>query len=291
MIVDQEKHMKIKNLLAFSVVAFMLAFTVAPAMAMEHQTDHQGSPGDDDMVYNLNEAVVVNDIITKANTGMNFADGSYGGDGGDAGDIRLNSHDIYPNGGALVLDAQVEGFDCDYVDGDTDNEVEESSTGHGGAGGNAGTGGTVITGNATAISTVSNDINNNDTEVDRCACDEDEALDEDSIKELAENAPFYFWADDDVRIKNRNRVELVNTLYTKANSGMNDTMGSYGGYGGEGGEIALLEGDENDVDESHTGSGGLGGNSGEGGLIQSGEAYSDSAVMNTLNRNLTRIRR
>lgn len=285
--------MKAKRLFTFSVVAFMLLFTVAPAFAFDnHNNNKHFDSGDDDVVENYNEAEVINDVTTIANTGGNFADGSYAGSGGDGGDIRLGDRDRDNHGGPFPGPVAVQSFDNHYDGDDSENKVEESTTGDGGAGGNAGTGGTVITGNANAYSNLTNDINSNDTEVDRCACDEDgEPLSEDSIEDLAEDAPEYFLHNDDVTVRSRNRAMLANSLYTKANTGKNDALGSYAGEGGSGGDIALGDGDENEVDESNTGMGGIGGDSGEGGLVQSGEAYSETTVVNTVNRNLTRIRR
>jgi hypothetical protein len=96
----------------------------------------------DDMVANSNEAVIFNDISVKANTGYNYAGGSYGGDGG--------------NGGAII--------------NEDEGDVEDSSTGNGGSGAGASTGGTIMTGNASANANVLNRANTNRTLIDRCAC-------------------------------------------------------------------------------------------------------------------------
>jgi len=96
----------------------------------------------DDRVMNCNQARVINEIEVKADTGENYADGSYGGHGGDGGKI----------------DNQGEG------------DVEGSTTGNGGNGAAASTGGTVMTGDATATASISNMVNMNRTIIDRCAC-------------------------------------------------------------------------------------------------------------------------
>lgn len=92
----------------------------------------------DDKVTNRNSATVINVIEVNANTGGNFADGSYGGTGGDGGDIESGK-----------------------------GEIVDSSTRNGGDGGNSSVGGTVITGNAQAEVGVFNLVNTNRTIIDR----------------------------------------------------------------------------------------------------------------------------
>lgn len=252
------------------------------AVSMEYEEECPEEPGDcnscdhgDDYVFNSNDASVRNSVRIKANTGGNFADGSYGGSGGSGGDIEI---------------------------GAGEGEVEESTTGNGGNGGNASTGGTVITGNATATGSLTNMINENDTEIDRCACQEDccdEVIDGDCR----------FIHGDDTMVMNRNRARMQNDMDVKANTGNNEALGSYAGEGGNGGDIEIggdnhfggpfvlnnvvngHDGSEGSVDESTTGTGGIGGEGAEGGLVQTGESRSWAEVVNMVNRNITRIRR
>jgi len=193
----------------------------------------------DDTVENDNEATVYNEVVALANTGGNGAGGSEGGNGGRGGDIRNNGDD-----------------------------VDDSSTGNGGNGGSGDVGGTIYTGNANANAGVINDVNSNDTEINRCACNGTE--------------------DGDVVVMNRNRAMVGNGVYAGANTGENGADGSSGGEGGNGGDI---DNNGDDVDDSTTGSGGTGGSGSLGALIQTGHANSNAGVINVVNRNVTRILR
>ena len=194
----------------------------------------------DDTVINDNEAYVGNVVMAGANTGGNDAGGSYGGNGGRGGDIR-NSGD----------------------------DVDDSTTGNGGNGGSGDVGGTIYTGNANANAGAINDVNSNDTEINRCGeCDVE---------------------DGDVVVVNTNRAMVRNGVGAMANTGENGADGSYGGEGGNGGDIDNNDGD--DVDDSTTGDGGTGGPGGPGALIQTGHANANAGVINVVNRNLTRILR
>lgn len=206
----------------------------------EPEEPEGGSDGNDTVV-NENIAKVVNIIGATANTGGNWAGGSYGGEGGEGGDIKNGS----------------------------EGDVEGSTAGGGGAGGDANAGGTVITGNASTTLRLLNQVNYNDTEIDRCACGDD--------------------SDGDIRVRNTNRAFLMNAGTADANTGLNLADGSYGGEGGEGGDI--YNSGEGDVEDSTTGLGGDGGAGGLGGLIQTGRADTFVDVVNTINRNITRIRR
>jgi len=225
-----------KGILAFGAVAtgMLLALAVAtPAFASDDLES-------DDTVMNDNEALVCNEVVAEANTGENFADGSYGGEGGNGGDI----------------------------DNDDGDDVDDSSTGNGGNGGSGDVGGTIYTGNANANAGVINDVNSNDTEINRCGeCDTE---------------------DGDTVVMNRNRAMVGNGVGAMANTGENFADGSYGGEGGNGGDI---DNDDGDVDNSTTGDGGTGGPGGPGALIQTGHANSNAGAINVINRNLTRILR
>ncbi len=197
-------------------------------------------------IINNNEAVVINRVETTANTGGNMAGGSYAGSGGD--------------GGAIVNEGE--------------GDIENSNTGNGGTGGNSGVGGTIITGNAEAMSGVINYVNVNRTLVDRCAC-QGQALCECS---------------NDL-VRNSNRAFLLNAASTEASTGVNYADGSVAGAGGSGGAIVNNNSKEGDVQESNTGTGGNGGSSVDGGLVTTGTAISTTSVINVVNRNLTRILR
>ncbi|MEK7555720.1 MAG: hypothetical protein AAB523_00360 [Patescibacteria group bacterium] len=225
-----------KGILAIGAIAtgMFLALAVAtPAFAEDHLES-------DDTVINDNEALVCNEVVAVANTGGNEASGSYGGNGGRGGDIR-NSGD----------------------------DVDDSTTGNGGNGGSGDVGGTIYTGNANANALALNDINSNDTEINRCGeCGGAE--------------------DGDVVVVNINRAMVRNGVGAMANTGENGADGSYGGEGGNGGDI---DNNGDDVDDSATGDGGTGGPGGPGALIQTGHANANAGVINVVNRNLTRILR
>ena len=90
------------------------------------------------------DAMVMNHVEAKADTGDNSADGSYAGDGGNGGDIE-NEYG--------------------------EQDVEGATTGNGGTGGNSGFGGAVQTGDATASSAIANAVNSTIVRVDGCTCD------------------------------------------------------------------------------------------------------------------------
>ena len=216
-------------------------------------------------VVNMNGAMVHNEVMVGANTGRNLADGSYGGSGGSGGNIS-------------------------NIDGSEENgDVRDSVTGRGGDGGAAAIGGTVVTGDATVTALVSNDVNNNLTTVDYCACEKlDEDCCENSEEDCCENSE-EDCCDENIRVKNMNFAMLDNRLIVGANTGRNDALGSYGGEGGGGGSIK--NSGDGDVDGSTTSLGGNGGAGGEGGVVQTGASVAISELMNMVNTNITRIRR
>jgi hypothetical protein len=233
----------VKKIAAVSVMLpFALALFAMPALA---DNDDEGNV----YVENTNVAVVVNQAGSAANTGGNLALGSYGGDGGDGGDI-------YAGGG-----------ECDDCD-----EVEESHTGNGGNGGNGGLGGTVVTGDANANTKVINKVNYNETNIDRCGCDDPEGGD----------------VEGDDYVGNVNVAFVANSAGSLANTGLNLADGSYGGNGGNGGDISSSGGE---VEESGTGDGGQGGEGSDGGFVLTGVANSETKVVNIVNKNVTWIRR
>ncbi|PLX27633.1 hypothetical protein C0583_00125 [Candidatus Parcubacteria bacterium] len=242
-----------KKILTIATLVFLFSLTVTPALADGNDT-----------VLNENSAEVMNGSMVMTNTGDNWADGSYGGEGGNGGDIRNGSRSRDYHGEVQLL-----GPGPMFFDGE-DGDVEDSTTGNGGAGGDAAEGGTVITGDAHADLSVRNVVNSNDTEINRCACDEDND-------------------DGNTRVRNINLAFLGSGEFIAANTGSNDAEGSYGGEGGNAGDISNRG--EGDVEDSTTGSGARGGAGAAGGLVQSGASTATSALVDRINENVTRIMR
>ena len=206
-----------------------------------------------DIVINDNKGVAINLVSAEANTGGNFADGSYGGEGGDGGDMENEGGDI-----------------------------RRSHTGAGGNGGTALDGGIITTGDANAQAGAINVVNTNYTEIDRCACQEENCCEDECCEdECCCNLDL---------VHNSNRAIAFNGVRARANTGENAAMGSYGGEGGEGGEIEN-EGEGGDIAGSSTGIGGTGGNSGYGGDVMTGRSDARALGVNIVNTNITRIRR
>lgn len=189
------------------------------------------------MVKNSNSAEVKNYVDTSASTGGNTANGGSGGGAGDGGDVKWSG--------------------------------ANNNGGNGGDGGNGGVA-DVITGNASAKTLVSNDVNSNKTKISSsCDC-------------VNENG------DVELKVKNYNSAYVGNDVKTKAKTGHNEANGGDAGCGCEGG------GDGGDVKGSGEGNdGGNGGDAGDGGygFVSTGDAYSKTKVFNKVNTNVTRIRR
>ena len=205
-----------------------------------------------DVVVNENTATVVNEVAVEAYTGENWAGGSFGGFGGRGGDI--------------------------YNSGD---DVEGSSTGMGGNGGHGNIGGFVQTGDASAEADVENLVNYNDTEIDRTSGEAE---------------------DGNARVRNTNYGDIANGAHVLADTGLNEADVSFGGEGGRGGDLANGggvgindEGEEeyygDDVEDTTTGNGGQGGDAAPGGEVVTGASMTRARVINTINKNVTRIMR
>ena len=237
-------------------IVFMFAFTVAPALA-----------GDMTMVMNENEGEAINMVGADSNSGGNLAGGSMGGDGGEGGDMENEGGDI-----------------------------RRSHTGAGGNGGSSSDGGIVTSGEAGAEAAGLNLVNTNYTEVDDCAC-EDEEEENGAAVDSQLNGPEpgpEMCCGDIVIVRNSNRHLGENMVGARANSGDNMAMGSYAGDGGEGGEMENESENEcngQDIEGSSTGAGGTGGNSGFGGDVMTGPSHSRALGVNVLGTNITRIRR
>lgn len=90
-----------------------------------------------------------------------------------------------------------------------------------------------------------------------------------------------------VTVNNSNTAHIHNTVNSSANTGNNWAGGSQAGSGGSGGNINT--GPRGEVEGSWTGHGGYGGSSGAGGLVDTGDAVTEVAVVNTANDNYTHI--
>ncbi|TSC62755.1 MAG: PE PGRS family protein [Parcubacteria group bacterium Gr01-1014_48] len=237
-------YIRVKNMTVKKVTAAALAVVLAAA-ALPVFADG------DVLVENNNSALVTNVVTSSANTGWNWAGGSYGGRGGRGGDIAN--------------------------DGGVQN-VDDSSTGDGGNGGNAGVGGEVDTGDALANATLTNTVNDNDTEVDLCGCDPEHPTGEHEGHH--------------VTVRNTNTASVDNLVAADADTGDNEAEGSHGGEGDRGGDIyngSSSEGVQN-VDGSSTGNGGKGGTGDAGGLVTTGHSTSNASATSVTNRNVTRIK-
>lgn len=208
-----------------------------------------------------NSSMVINETETLANTGGNTADGSYGGFGGDGGAIENH--------------------------GNT-QDIEAGSTGNGGTGGDAGLGGAVQTGNASAVTSITNQANRNIIGIDSCDCES---------------------TYDRIRIRTHDFAFLMNRTGTAANTGDNAALGSYAGDGGLGGDIEngtheqsplMANGYSNndhdtddveqELDNISTGTGGNGGAGEAGGSVLTGTSTARATIVNLTNSNRIRIR-
>lgn len=251
--------------LAVVVAAVAMMLFAAPASAFG-----RGGSDEETKVSNTNTATVSNTMTVKANTGKNDTNGGDGEEGGNGGDV--------------------EGVN------------KWGQGGNGGNGGNGGHGGLILTGDATAYGTISNDVNYNKTKIQGCGCDEESE---------SPWARFFNFGgknggDKETKVKNENTATVSNSMDVKANTGKNVSDGGDGEEGGNGGDV---EGDKqggykNDAfsrffswmnkggtSSGQGGDGGAGGNGGHGGIVTTGEAYSDGLIMNVVNRNVTRITR
>lgn len=257
----------VASIAALVVSMFALATPASAFWGGGSSTDNSVSIS----VSNTNTSVT-SDTDAKANTGKNYAGGSYGGDAGDAGD----------------------GGDAEY---NTSGTNEGGAGGNGGAGGSASVGGFVGTGNADAYAGSINVVNATDIEVEQadCGC-----------------VPSHHgWGrsstDNQVDIGVYNTNTSVNSdTDAYANSGKNKAKGSYGGDGGEGGEGG--DADDNSSGRSHHwfwgwggssssntggngGNGGNGGAGGAGGEIYTGDADADAGSLNEVNITNVLVRR
>ena len=142
-----------------------------------------------------------------------------------------------------------------------------TATGGDANGGNGGSNsGNILTGDATAKAYVTNDVNYNRTKVTvDCEC--------------SSNV-------DDVKVKNTNGASVGNDVGVLADTGYNDTLGGLGGDGGTTGKTKAYSSSVAVGGDANGGSGAT--NSGD---IDTGSSYAKAKVTNTVNTNITRVRR
>lgn len=227
-------------LIVGSIVTLSMIAMVNPAAA--YYNHHSSNDID---VTNSNSASVLNAVVVGANTGNNAV---VGGNTGMAG-----------NGG--------------------DATGKRANAGHGGTSGSANNEATVVTGNATAIGTVNNNINSNRTVVTTdCGC------------ENRKNKG------GDISVTNRNNAEVGNLVGAEANTGYNAVVGGTTGMAGNGGD-AISSHSWSKWNHHHNkgvANGGNGGNTGSTNneaVVVTGESVADGLVVNVVNSNVTRVAR
>ncbi|OGG57859.1 hypothetical protein A2765_06625 [Candidatus Kaiserbacteria bacterium RIFCSPHIGHO2_01_FULL_56_24] len=250
------KSITLNYTVAALVAAALVLFSAAPAFAAINSSYIK--------IETKNSGKITNVTSSKADTGDNYAGGSYGGDGGNGGDVE----------------AEAEAGDDYKSDASANGNNGGALAGDGGNGGNASFGGTVKTGDATSVADTQNGLNS--TEVD---LDVKGDMNSTVLKVEADNA------------EECGCNEIKNDTKSRARTGDNRAKGSYGGDGGRGGEIeAEAEADGDGDAEANgnnggavAGNGGTGGSGDAGGLVETGEADSTSGTINLLNTLLVRL--
>ncbi len=248
-----------------STITFSTAMVSALALALAVVAP---AMADDSKVVNDNDASIVNEVYVGAFTGANSARGGDGDRGARGGDASSRGGDAVG--------------------------------GHGGFGGNGASGGLVVSGSATAVATVLNDANYNETDVEGCGCETEEAV---HPCHGYYNGPCAKSTDsDDIRVRNRNTASLANFLAVEAHTGDNDVAGGNGDRGARGGDAETEGYNFGEWHNMHYpvyldggnatgGNGGDGGTGGAAGEVVSGDALSDALVETRVNRNVTRVTR
>ena len=227
-------------LIVGSIVALsMIAFTNPAAAYGNHYPQPQSN---DITVNNNNSAYVSNTVSVNSNTGGNSVVGGNTGGAGNGGDAR-GSH---------------------------------ATAGNGGTSGGSNNDGLIQTGDAAALSSITNKINTNRTSITTdCGCQGRTG--------------------GDVNVNNTSKAKVGNTVAVNANTGYNGVAGGTSGVAGNGGEASahswsLWKHQMAGHGASATaGNGGNTGSSNNLGTIVTGDALSDSVVVNVVNRNITRV--
>ncbi len=256
------------GLVAFATALLAIIASLALAMPASAYWSPRSAGDDNDIRVSVsNSATVTNVVETEAKTGGNEATGGDGEEGGNGGE----------------------------AEGTGDN-----TGGNGGNGGNGALGGLIDTGDAVALSSVTNTVNTVRTHItDSCGCEEDARpsfMDMFTRRTTAGD-------DNDIRVRLENSATIMNEVETEAMTGGNEADGGDGEEGGNGGEAEERDGRHtprmmmpyyfsfwtpaNDTNQG--GNGGNGGNGGVGGEIYTGNTTSGSEVVNVVNRTVTRI--
>ncbi len=224
-------------LIVGSIVALSMVALTNPAAA--YYPMHND---DDTTVSNTNSAYVNNTVSVGSNTGGNSVVGGNTGAGGDGG----NAHG------------------------------SQATAGNGGTSGGSNNDGLIQTGDAAALSSITNRVNTNRTKITTdCGCE-------------GQNG--------DVEVTNSSKAKVGNTVAVDANTGYNAVVGGTSGAAGNGGNASAhswSKWNHHMAGHGASASAGNGGNTGTSnnlGTIVTGDALSDSVVVNVVNRNLTRVR-
>lgn len=241
-----------------SLLAGVLAVATFSLYTFQAGAFFGGGSGDEErtVINTDNSASVSNDVRVEAETGENDSEGGDGGRGGDGGD------------------------------------TSRGDGGRGGDGGDGGDGGTINTGDATAIGTVSNDVNTTRVNYNGCGCDEED--DQDGV---FTRFGYFGGGDTEIfRIRTSNDASVNTSLEVEAETGDNDVDGGDGGNGDDGGDVRSRDGRRSPWNNwfswwntNHGGDGGTGGAGGNGGTVETGDAYADGLVTNLVNRTVVRV--
>lgn len=249
----------------------------------EEKCDECGPTWAPVFIKNMNSSYLSNSAMTYANSGNNSADGGNGGQAGAGGNVE--------------------------------NSQDDNTGGNGGNGGAGGNGGGIMTGAATAMALIANDVNNVINRVDRaCGCEEECPCAPANRMIKIKNYNSAMTMNGGGLIAARNLVEAgddngfdqlppiqLGGIFTEANTGGNEVDGG-GKYehnhivlktrpqgpperGNDGGNV------ENSEDDNTGGNGGRSGKGGNGGVIETGAANAMTDIMNRINTVINNIRR
>jgi hypothetical protein len=241
-------------LIAGSLVAFGILALANPAAASygnRHQAKTQTSNSSQIIVSTENNALVMNEVMTVANTGRNDIEGGNTGRGGNGGDATGNN----------------------------------TNAGHGGTSGSSNTEGAIVTGHALAISTVHNDVNNSRAEVTvDCDCVSRTGKNTSEITVWTGNNAAVGNAVGTFAETGDNDIEGGTTGHAgnggDATSRQTQLMKKYS-----------HKNHSNNSGNANAGSGGNTGSTNNVSAIVTGDAQADTLVTNTVNRSVARVAR